>query len=374
MKAGGYLRGPEANVNTERALVPMAVAALAQWRGRAAQAYAHWQQVGLRSQSPWLPILTRYATHALIVLLAGLVVLSGAIAGPPTGQAAAGSPDQDAAVVFAGSGSPQVGFLVPGALPYTIIPKRPRRDVVTYVVQEGDSVASIAEQFEITPETIVWANGSLEKTPDLLVIGQELIILPLSGVYHTVARGDTIESIAKSYKVEPRAILECPYNHLGEPPTLQAGQKVIVPGGAKPYVPRAVYVYDGPIPETANQGTGSFGWPTTGWISQKYWSGHHAIDIAGYVGTPIKAADSGFIIKVGWSEAGYGNHIIIDHRNGYKTLYAHLTSYVVNVADSVKKGQVIGFLGNTGKSTGPHLHFEIIKNDERRNPLGYLPY
>lgn len=273
-----------------------------------------------------------------------------------------------------GASTTQTGFLVPGALPYTIIPKRPRRGVVTYVVQAGDSVSSIAERFEITPETIVWANGSLESTPDLLVIGQELIILPISGVYHTVIRGDTVESIAQKYQVEPQVILDSPYNQLVEPVVLQPGQKLVVPGGVKPYVPRAVYVYNGPIPETANRGTGSFGWPTTGWISQKYWSGHRAIDIAGYKGTPIKAADSGFVIKAGWSEAGYGNHVIIDHRNGFKTLYAHFTSYVVNVGDSVKKGQIIGFMGSTGKSTGPHLHLEIIKDGVRRNPLAYLPY
>jgi len=367
-------RAPGGDEEPERALVPVALETVARWRDRVAHTYQQWQQVGLRSRSPWLPILTRYATHVLVVLLAGVVALSSAFYIPSAGQAAPGMPDQDSAVLSTGAGSTQTGFLVPGALPYTIIPKRPRRGIITYVVQAGDTVGSIAEKFEITPEAIVWANGSLEKTPDLLVIGQELIILPLSGVYHTVLRGDTVESIAEKYKVEPRAILGCSYNHLEEPVVLQIGQKLIVPGGVKPYVPRAVYVYNGPIPDDAKKGTGSFGWPTTGWISQKYWSGHRAIDIAGLKGTPIKAADSGFVIKAGWSDAGYGNHVIIDHRNGFKSLYAHFTSYVVNVGDSVKKGQVIGFMGSTGKSTGPHLHFELIKNGVRRNPLAYLPY
>lgn len=359
---------------TEQALVPLALATLTRWRERAAHAYRRWQQVGLRSRSPVLPILTRYAAHVLVVLLAGAVALSNPFSIPSIGRAAAGAPDEEAPVIFGReAGATQTGFMVPSTQPYTIIPKRPRRGIITYVVQAGDSVSSIAEKFEITPETIVWANGSLEKTPDLLVIGQELIILPVNGVYHTVQSGETLESIAKTYKVEPRAILECPYNHLEEPVQLQVGQKLIVPGGTKPYVPRAVYVYDGPIPADAQKGTGTFGWPTTGWISQKYWSGHQAIDIAGYKGTPIKAADSGFVIKAGWSDAGYGNHVIIDHRNGFKTLYAHFESYVVNVGDSVKKGQIIGFMGSTGKSTGPHLHLEIIKDGVRRNPLAYLP-
>jgi len=359
---------------TELALVPWAWEALKRRWGQLTHLYRRWQQVGLHSRSPVLPILTRYAAHVLVVLLAGVVALSSSFYIPATGQAATGAPDEDPAVVFgAGAGSAPSGFMVPSIQPYTIIPKRPRRGIITYVVQAGDSVSSIAEKFEITPETIVWANGSLEKTPDLLVIGQELTILPVSGVYHTVQGGETLESIARTYKVEPRAILECPYNNLAEPVSLQAGQRLIVPGGTKPYTPRAVYVYDGPIPADAKTGTGSFGWPTTGWISQRYWSGHQAVDIAGYRGTPIKAADSGFVIKAGWSDVGYGNHIIIDHRNGFKTLYAHLESYVVNVGDSVKKGQVIGFMGSTGKSTGPHLHLEIIKDGVRRNPLAYLP-
>ncbi len=365
---------PLGDEERERALVPLALETLTRWRAHAAQTYQQWQQVGLRSRSPVLPILTRYAAHGLMVLLAGAVALSSSLYIPALGRAAASASAEDAAVVFGGAaGATQVGFMVPSTQLYTIIPKRPRRGIITYVVQAGDSVSSIAEKFEITPETIVWANGSLEKTPDLLVIGQELIILPVSGVYHTVLGGETLESIAKTYKVEPRAILECPYNHLEAPVTLQVGQKLIVPDGTKPYVPRAVYVYNGPIPDDAQVGTGAFGWPTTGWISQKYWSGHQAIDIAGYKGTPIKAADSGFVIKAGWSDAGYGNHVIIDHRNGFKTLYAHLESYVVNVGDSVKKGQVIGFMGSTGKSTGPHLHLEIIKEGVRRNPLAYLP-
>ncbi|MBU0491089.1 MAG: M23 family metallopeptidase [Chloroflexi bacterium] len=359
----------------ERALVPLVRDNLTAWRDGAARLYQQWQQVGLRSRSPWLPILTRYTAHVLVVLLVSAVALSSVFYVPAAGRAAPGAPDSAAPVVYAANGgSAQTGFLSPGALPYTIIPKRPRRGVIVYVVQPGESVPVIAERFEITPETIVWANGSLEKTPDLLVIGQELIILPISGVYHTVLQGDTIESIAKKYQVDPQVILDCAYNELEEPVVLQIGQKLIVPDGIKPYVPRAVYVYNGPIPETANKGTGTFGWPTSGWISQKYWSGHQAIDIAGYTGTPIKAADSGFVIKAGWSESGYGNHVIVDHGNGFKTLYAHFTSYVVNVGDSVKKGQVIGLMGSTGKSTGPHLHFEVIKNGVRRNPLEYLPY
>jgi len=250
----------------------------------------------------------------------------------------------------------------------------PRRDeIIIYVARSGDTVWGIAERFGISPETILWANEKLEDNPDLLAIGQELIILPVSGVYHTVEPGETLESIAKKYKVDVSAITEYPLNRLRPPHELQVGQKLIVPGGRKPYIPRVVHAYRGPIPENAAQGTGSFGWPVSGVITQKYWDRHRAIDIGAPKGTPVYAADSGFVTYAGWNDAGYGYMLIIDHRNGFQTLYAHLSWYYPEVGDSVAKGELIGRVGSTGRSTGPHLHFEIIKNGVKRNPLGFLP-
>ncbi|MGB9592510.1 MAG: peptidoglycan DD-metalloendopeptidase family protein [Anaerolineae bacterium] len=258
-------------------------------------------------------------------------------------------------------------------VPHTTIPERPRKEVITYTVQYGDTLYGIAEQFGISGNTIMWANPQLELNPDLLQIGEELVILPVSGVYHKVVKGDTVESIAKQYKVEPSAILECEYNHLGDPPQLQVGQYVIVPGGRKPYVPRVVHVYSGPIPEGAARGTGAFVWPTTGAISQGYWELHRAIDITWAEGTRIVAADSGYVALVGSSDTGYGKYVVIDHGNGFQTLYAHFSIFYVKPGQSVRKGEVIGLMGSTGRSTGPHLHFEIRKDGIQRNPLNYLP-
>jgi len=150
------------------------------------------------------------------------------------------------------------------------------------------------------------------------------------------------------------------------------GQKLIVPGGRKPYTVRHVVAWSGAVPEGASRGTGTFGWPITGYISQRYYDYHPAVDIAAPKGTPVKAADSGYVAVVGRSDTGYGLYVLIDHGNGFQTLYGHFSVVYVEVGQSVGKGQTIGLCGSTGKSTGPHVHFEIKLNGVRRNPLIYL--
>jgi len=248
-----------------------------------------------------------------------------------------------------------------------------RQGVITYTVQTGDTLYGIAEKFGISADTIMWATSGLEYHPDLLKIGQVLTILPVDGVYHTVVQGDTLASIAEQYGVEVSAIIECEYNNLQSPYTLSLGQKLIIPGGKKPYRPRVVHVYSGPIPEGAVKGTGSFGWPTSGTVTQGFKPRHKAIDIGAPTGTAVVAADSGYVVKVGWSEYGYGKYVVIDHGNGFQTLYAHLSTILVEVGQSVSKGERIGSVGSTGRSTGPHLHFEIRYHGIQRNPFGYLP-
>lgn len=256
---------------------------------------------------------------------------------------------------------------------HTIIPDRPRLDVITYTVQLGDTVQAIAERFGLEPTTIMWANPAVEDAPDLLRIGQEIVILPIDGVYHTVAEGDTLESIAEKYKVDVDAIISCEYNHL-EPPdyAIEPGMKLIVPGGEKPYVPKVITSYTGPVPEGA-RGTGLFQWPVLGYITQGYWYGHRAIDIGVPVGTAVLAADGGFVSFAGWTDVGYGYLVVIDHANGFATYYAHLSNIYVTAGQAVERGQVIAASGNTGWSTGPHLHFEIRYYGVQQNPRAYLP-
>jgi len=269
-----------------------------------------------------------------------------------------------------------IGVLLPAAVPHTIIPDRTVivEEISVYKVQPGDTIFGIADQFGLMPETIQWANSSLEDNPDLLSVGQELSILPVDGVYHQVGSDDTIESIAGAFKVEPKAIIDYHLNELDpENLIIVAGQWLIVPGGSKPYEPKYVSVALASAPQSAQGGTGTFQWPTNGSITQEYWRGHRALDIGAWTGAPVYAADSGYVTVAQWDDSGYGRMIVIDHGNGFKTLYAHLSVLYVSVGDEIIQGQQIGEMGSSGNSTGPHLHFEVILNGVQRNPWGFLP-
>jgi len=272
-----------------------------------------------------------------------------------------------------GIGGEQADLLLCNVVPHTTIPRRYRIDPITYTVQAGDNVSTIAQQFAVSVETILWNNGNLEDNPDYLSYGDVLTILPVSGVYHTVAEGDSLDGIAEQYKVQSEDITGYEGNHMEDSDTIAVGQKLIVPGGSKPYKIRHVVAWSGPIPENAKRGTGLFGYPMSGWISQRYHEYHRALDIAGPEGRLITAADSGYVAVVGRSDRGYGRYVLIDHGNGFQTLYAHFGVIFVKVGQSVGKGQTIGLCGSTGKSTGPHVHFEVILNGVKRNPSIYLP-
>ena len=262
------------------------------------------------------------------------------------------------------------------ALPFTIVPDRPRDTLETYTVQAGDTILGIAGKYGLQPETILWANPTIEQNPDRISIGDQIKVMPVNGVLHVVKAGDTLSSIAAKYKVTAEAIVGYKGNHLSNATAaLVVGAEVIVPGGQKQIVAQQVVTdYSGPVPTSALKGSGAFLWPTSGSITQKYWSGHAAIDIGSWTGAPVKASDGGYVVEAGrgWS-SGYGNHVVIDHGNGFRTLYAHLNSIFVSPGENVSKGQQIGTVGNTGNSTGPHLHFEVIYQGVRRNPYSYLP-
>jgi murein DD-endopeptidase MepM/ murein hydrolase activator NlpD len=257
--------------------------------------------------------------------------------------------------------------------PHTIIPVRPREGVITYTVQAGDTIQAIAAAFRLEPTTLMWSNPEVEDAPDLLRIGQVIYILPVDGAYHTVQAGETLRSIAGKYNVSTEAITQSEYNDL-EPPDyrITEGMRLIVPGGVKPYVPKVVTAYDGPVPQ-GSQGSGLFQWPLRGYITQLYWYGHRAIDIGAPTGSALHASDDGFISFAGWTDVGYGYLVVIDHANGYRTYYAHMSNIYVYEGQAVEGGQVIGAVGTTGYSSGPHLHFEVRYNGVQQNPLAYLP-
>ncbi len=253
-----------------------------------------------------------------------------------------------------------------------------RTAIIYYLVQNGDTISSIASRFGLTINTILWANdlNSLGR----IRAGDKLTILPYSGILYTVKSGDTLSKIAKRYGVDTNKILAC--NNLGA--SLKIGEKIVVPGAKK--ISEAITTsgrsnsYTGlsairdliKTPAAKTSG-GKMTWPTVGYRITQYFSWrHNGVDIANKVGTPIYAADSGVVeIARGGYNGGYGNTVVINHGGGKKTRYGHASKLFVRVGQEVEKGENIAAMGSTGRSTGSHLHFEILINGARYNPLNY---
>lgn len=279
----------------------------------------------------------------------------------------------------------------------TTIPNRPRMDVSVYEVNLGDNLFLIAERFNLKPETVLWGNYEvIQDNPQFLQPGQELNILPVDGVYYQWQENDDLNGIADYFGVEPETILEYPGNRVdiyavGAMVSLfEVGDWVIVPGGKRalkdwgpPAIARtnpavAAYygagscgsIYEGAI------GTGSFVWPTVAtYISGYNYNPnvHPGIDIAGAEGNAVFATDSGVVVYAGWSEYGYGNMIVIDHGNGWQSAYAHMSNVAVSCGQSAIIGTYIGGVGNTGNSSGAHLHFELRHSQYGKvNPWNYV--
>jgi len=275
---------------------------------------------------------------------------------------------------------------------FTIIPTRSRKEVITYTVSTGDSVFAISRGFGIDPESILWANYDLlNDNPDMVTAGMELRIPPGNGVLYEWQEGDTLSSVADRFDADVEEILSWSGNQLDlTNPELEVGKLVMIPGGHREFrqwlvptiprgaagVSRALYGsgvcpggYEGAY------GSGAFIWPASNHTlsGNDYWSGHLAIDIAAGEGAAIYAADNGVVVFSGPAAGGYGNMVMIDHGNGYQTLYAHLSQVSVGCGRSVQQGQTIGIAGSTGKSTGPHLHFEVRYLGGFVNPWFVLP-
>ncbi len=258
----------------------------------------------------------------------------------------------------------------------TLVSEKMRDKTIDYLVQDGDTISTIAEKFGVSIDTIRWQNDLNSR--DQIKTGQTIEILPITGVSHKVQKGDTVYSIAKKYDSSPQSIVDFPYNIFINDETfeLAIGQVVVVPDGVrpeeKPWSPTARVKQI-----TPNAGTvvasGAFVWPTAGTISQRFAWYHKGIDIANKAAPNVLAADAGTIIVAGWPDGyGYGNRVIIDHGNGYKTLYGHLSSIYVITGQTVGRGDAIGRMGSTGRSTGVHLHFEVTQNGTYLNPLNIL--
>lgn len=258
----------------------------------------------------------------------------------------------------------------------TLISDKIRGEIIKYQIQPGDTVSTIAKKFGISEDTIRWQNDL--KSKDSIKVGQTLEILPVTGILHKVQKGDTVNSIAKRYDTSAQGLVDFPYNTFVNDETfdLAIGQTIVVPDGVKPS--EVLWQPTARVRQiTPNAGTvvasGQFVWPTGGTVTQRFVWYHKGIDIANNAGPAVLAADAGTVIVAGWQDNnGYGNRVIIDHGNGYRTLYGHLAQAYVNSGQTVKRGDAIGKMGSTGRSTGIHLHFEVISSGTYLNPLSVL--
>ncbi len=275
----------------------------------------------------------------------------------------------------------------------TTIPEGVRHFAIKHTVEEGDSIFAIAKKYNLKPETILWANYDLlHDDPTYLNPGWQLIIPPTDGIYYKLQEGDTLEKLAEKYDANVEDIIRWPSNHMDiTTPSVAGLDYVMIPGGYREIqswiVPLAYTSGSGATREIAGPGgcgstnyvligSTSFLWPGSQYdLSGFDFSSYHlAIDISAGVGDAVYASDSGTVVYAGWNDSGYGNLVVIDHGNGYETLYAHLSQVYVSCGQGVYRGGVIGAAGNTGRSFGSHLHFEVRLNGGFVNPWSVLGY
>ncbi len=224
-----------------------------------------------------------------------------------------------------------------------------------YVIREGDTLSEIADMFDVTVNTILWAND-LDRNP-ILKPGQTLVILPITGIQHVVKKGDTIKTIVSRYKANLEEVLR--YNDISLNSSLRVGSTVIIPD-AEP----TTTTKSSPDKTTSSKKvlSGYYLRPLSIGKKSQGIHGHNGVDLAAPVGTPIVSAAAGTVVVSrmdgGW-HGGYGNYVVVSHPNGTQTLYAHTLLNTVSVGDTVNKGQMIAKIGMSGRTTGPHVHFEV---------------
>jgi len=364
------------------------------------------QKIGLNE------IISRFGTILLTIVMVGLViwVMKTFFLKEEQTQTAAGGlyvstevADSSELVLPAYEGvAPMEGISRSSDIKTDLHETAPSRyEVVKYEVVAGDTLIGIADKFGLEPETILWCNYDvLLDNPAAIYPGQVLNIYPTDGTTYRWQEGDGLNGVATGLNVTPADIIEWPGNNLSYEtigdyayPNITVGTLIFAPGGSRSYYDWSAALFNRDDPATSNIlgpghcnavysgpiGTEAFVWPT----SETFISGyefspeinHWGIDIGGDLGNPIYAADAGVVVYAGWNDWGYGNVIVIDHGNGWQTLYAHLNEVYVNCGDYINfGGQLIGAMGSTGNSSGPHLHYEMSYNSSRVNPHKYYPY
>ncbi len=350
-------------------------------------------------------VIASIALILLVVWVMGSFYLKGRVETErPSAAALAAALPTPTPTVAAPEFKAPAGYTYAAGIPrlaqiHTSLPSRPRFEIITYEVQSGDTVFGIAEKFGLKPQSILWGNlYTLADDPHRLSIGQKLNILPVDGVLYRWNAGDGLNGVSSAYGVTPDAIIDWPGNHLDRAtlgdlsnPNIAPGTDIFVPGGTRAFISWSAPLISRTDPAKASIfgpgycgqqydgyiGQGTFVWPTTATYLSGYdyspETNHWGIDIAGALGNPIYAADSGVVVYSGWNDWGYGNVVVIDHGNGWQSLYAHLSQIYAGCGASVSQGITIGAMGSTGRSTGPHLHFELMNaSGVRVNPWSFL--
>lgn len=248
-------------------------------------------------------------------------------------------------------------------------------EITTYTVRDGDTVSEVAEMFGVSSNTILWANDMPKGSA--LKKGQVLTILPVTGIRHIVKKGDSIRKIATLYKGDVEDIAS--FNGISPDESITVGTEIIIPDGEMT-PPKATAATS---TSTTKKKERTFGTsfpeyngtlirPIKGGIRTQGLHARNGVDIGAKTGTPIYAAASGRVIVADASgyNGGFGLYVVVDHGGGVKTLYAHMSKVGTTVGASVSQGEIIGYVGNTGRSTGPHLHYEV---HGAKNPLGTNP-
>jgi len=330
---------------------------------------------------------SKTAHASLFSSLFNSIIGSQSASAAQTATSKSGSNSQNMSVLVAAAtpGSPQLadetvpidtgGILDPDIASTNMIVTDASSQISTYIVRDGDTISDVAKMFNVSVNTILWANDLTSRS--VLQTGQTLVILPISGITYTVKKGDTVKSIAAKYSADAGEIIN--YNDLvGATSGLIAGQTIVIPD-AEPYVApvvarrttRPAYTgnlcisHDEPLLDSIRNlpsYQGYYARPIIGGRKTQCLHGHNAVDLAADYGTTISAAAPGTVIIAksnGAWNGGYGNYVVISHPNGTQTLYAHMSKAAVTPGESVTRGQTIGYLGSTGHSTGPHVHFEI---------------
>lgn len=326
-------------------------------------------------------VLFRYRAHILVDIAVAALVLALPLSLQPAASTAKAHEQPQAVALNADVEAPRAATVSRGATIATatdpatsVTPDAP--PIVQYTLGEADTLMSLANFFHVSAEAIAVSNGITEPSLENQQ-GRTIMIPPGQGALYTVQEGDTVASVAERFKVDPKVVME--YNRLYfEPEHFAPGQLIFVAGAEVPGLvwaaaddeaaePPAVFARAAPAATTTG---GRLAWPVPGFISQYFWGPHTGVDLAAAYGTGIGASDAGTVVHTGWVPVG-GLSVQIRHASGLVTGYYHMGTVFVAAGQTVDRGQIVGTVGLTGVTTGPHVHWEATLNGAYVNPLAY---